>query len=472
MQQSKVIQLMRCFSNVQLKHIGFLLVSPYFNKREALVPFYEFLLRYKPDFNHVDLTKASILEKFMPLKSFTEKDLSYCMSDLVKVMEDYIVLEKLNDKKIQRNNMLLEFYHDNSLNRSFQATLKKSQKHQGINHFRNAWFYYDQYWVHSQENQFFDRQKKHVFNQSLQNSIDNLDVFYLSLKLKYSCEIINRQQIVAPDYHLRLLNEIMLYLEQHPHEEQPAISIYATILRCLTEFEKESHFEELKSLLAQKSGQFPVTEARDMYMYAINYCVRKINSGNSHYFKELFEIYQSVLNKSLIFDGGFLSPWTYKNIVEVGLRNEAFDWLEDFIAIYKNKLHPKFRENAYTYSLATLYFHQGKFKDALGALYQVSFDDVFYSTESKMLLIRIYYELDETEPLLSLTDSFTVYLRRNKLLSENHRTVYLNFVKFAARLGKIPKGNTKRLLRLEEKIKLTKNTANRTWLLQKLTLKK
>lgn len=53
---------------------------------------------------------------------------------------------------------------------------------------------------------------------------------------------------------------------------------------------------------------------------------------------------------------GYLSPWTYKNIVIAALRAGEFEWTEQFIKSYKNKLNEKFRINAFNYNMGYLLF--------------------------------------------------------------------------------------------------------------------
>lgn len=86
--------------------------------------------------------------------------------------------------------------------------------------------------------------------------------------------------------------------------------------------------------------------------------------------------------------------------------------------------------NAYAYNLANLYFQQTRYKEAMKLLQTVSFDDLFYSTESKMLLLRIYYELNEKEPMLSLFESFRMYLRRNKQITDEKEKFILTLSNF------------------------------------------
>ena len=89
-------------------------------------------------------------------------------------------------------------------------------------------------------------------------------------KLKYSCELINRQQIVATSYEVHFIQEIVHYLEKTAYINEPAIAIYTTILKCLLEAEKEEYFENLKAgklLFLKKEHKREATQLHKINLY-------------------------------------------------------------------------------------------------------------------------------------------------------------------------------------------------------------
>ena len=467
MRDSKLVHILKHFSKKELKRLDDFVSSPYYNKKEEVISLYRFIHAFAPTFTHKKLTKQDAFNHVSPHKKYNEKAIGYWMSDLVKLTESFIATEAFGENVLKKHYHLLEKYNEWGIEKAINATMNTAQKVQFNYPYRDHQFYYNQYLIHGQGNTYFDKQRKHTYDQSLQKAIDYLDLFYLAQKLKYSCEMVNRQNIVVSDYELKLLNEILVYLKNNPHDEIPPVAIYSAILQCLLDNQNEGHFEHFKALLNRHLHAFSRHEARDIIVYAVNYCVGKINQGNNNYSKELLEIYQVALDDETIFDGKFMSPWSYTNIVGAGVRNQQYDWTANFIQSYKNRLEPQFRENAYSYNLAYLHFYKKEFDLAHEALNKVMLNDLQYSVHSRALLLRIYYELDEVEALLSLVDSFKIYLRRNKLVSDSKRQRYLNFIKFTTRLMKIRKGNHKNLEKLKQDISNTKGIANATWLREK-----
>jgi hypothetical protein len=179
----------------------------------------------------------------------------------------------------------------------------------------------------------------------------------------------------------------------------------------------------------------PLPETREIYAYAINFCIRQVNKGGEAYLQVLLSLYQNALQDGALFSDGWLFQWDYKNIVSAGLKARNFAWCENFIQAYKDKLEPSTRENAYTYNLASLYFEQGDLRRALRLLQHVEFSDVFYQIGSKVILLKSFYELNDHEALLSTCDAFKIYLKRNKTLSQSHYTVNFNLASLTRRLS-------------------------------------
>ena len=145
-------------------------------------------------------------------------------------------------------------------------------------------------------------QNKRKFDHYIQEASDNFDLYYISQKLKYSCEILNRKSILSVQYELKFINELINYLKDNPPDHVPAISIYNEILFMLLYPENKRHFFKLNLLLHKHSHLFPPKESKDMYTFALNHCVKRINMGHSEFNKELFELYKVMIEKRIIFN--------------------------------------------------------------------------------------------------------------------------------------------------------------------------
>ncbi len=178
-------------------------------------------------------------------------------------------------------------------------------------------------------------------------------------------------------------------------------------------------------------------------------------------------MYRSGLTANIFFVDGILSRWSYTNIVAIGLRLGELNWVKDFIEKYKIYLEIGFQESMYAYNLARFYFVKKEYKKAMSLLLQAELDDVLINVSGKVLLLKMYYELNEFDALESLLSSFKIYLRRNKVISY-HKTHYMNIVNFTIELMKLNPYDKESRKRLREKIEGTKSLAEKEWLLEQV----
>jgi hypothetical protein len=75
--------------------------------------------------------------------------------------------------------------------------------------------------------------------------------------------------------------------------------------------------------------------------------------------------------------------------------------------------------------------------------------------------------LDEIDALMSLLESFGLFLRRNKRKIGYHSENYANLIRFVKRLLFIEKNNTSALKKLKDEIELEKSVSEKNWLLGK-----
>ncbi len=463
MHNSKLIALLKTFNTKELREFKDFVSSPFYNKNQELVQFYAYLKKLAPDFSIKKTKRENAYANVFPDQPYNEKHLNYLMSFLLKLAEKYIGLIKYECKGILPDYHILISCVERDLPKHYQNRYQKSLQKLENSELRDANYYYQKYLLSDAADQFFQNQKLRRFDKNLQYASDNLDLFYLSSKLKYTCEMLDRQKVLSADYQHNMIEEIVNYLNKKPHHQHPSIDIYYQIFLTLTKVNGETHFENLKQLLDIHFNRISPKEIKQMYLATLNFCIRKVRKKEEKYVKEAFDLFLKGIETRLLYENDHLSPWTFKNVIKLGLRLKQFDWTEQFILTYQNHLDEEFRQNALNYNLADLFYYKKELGKALEYLQKVEYSDVFYALNSKEMLLKIYYEMNEEEALHNLLASFRVYLRRNKLISDNVRLPYQNFITLLSQTIKSEPGQRSFV---KEKIKNTESLTARNWLLQ------
>jgi len=452
----------------ELKKFEEFIYSPFFNKNELPVRLFNVLKVYHPKMEESKVAMEAIFPKVFPKEKIEEQRLRYVMRDLTKLLEEFLTYTEYEKEDEFKKYMLLSAYDNRNLEKYFKITLDQAKESQDAQPYRDVNYLFNRYLIDEKGYEHSQAKEPNTLGTSIQSAVENLDKYYLSNKLRYCCFLLSRQSILHEEYPQALFDEIVAWLGTHTYDDTPSISIYYQILRTLLDRDNAEEYQKLRELLAKNTGVFQLTELHDMYNALLNFCIRKINGGDSAYLHEIFDTYRTMVENGVIFDNGYIAPNEFKNVVMAGLRSDETAWVEKFLEEYKDKITPEYRQNTYIYNLAILHYYKKEFSKSLKLMQTAEFKDVFFHLDAKALLLRTYYELNEAEPFFSLVDAFNNYLKRNKLISEYQRTIYINLVKYARKLMLMKQSGKIATAELRIEIEQVKQVANLQWLMQKI----
>ena len=480
MYQSKLVEHLRGLPTKDREQFRQFVNSPYFNQHKKTKQLLDIILK-KVDGKPQGLAKEKVFRKVFPDKPYDEQQLYNVMSYLNKLLYRFMAHEHLQKQRYQEPMLTIEEAYENHqfdimTNRGKQLKKKLCQDpvHDSEYYFTN---YRINHAIGYYSGHYFNRAETDTFQQMM----DELDKFYIVEKLRNCCHLTANSIMMNTSYTFRMLDELLQYLNTNwkAYENEHSIVLYHTILMSLRDEKNPRHYQRMKKMLAEDMEHLSEQEGRDLYTFSYNYCILMSNAGYGEYQVELFQLYKQGLRQGLLMDKGMISEWNYKNIATLGAKLKEFEWTERFLQEYRDKLPPHRRENAYNYNLGNLYYNKGRYNDALSALLVVQFTDVKYHLSTTFLLLRTYYALKDTEALLSLIETFRIYVIRNRKMTVEQKRGYTNFLRFAKKLVLVKhqastyskKDYAEELEELKGKIDNTENVINRYWLLEECQIK-
>ncbi len=464
MQNSKLIELLKTFSAKELRECGDFVCSPFFNYDEEIIALYNYLRKLAHNFSPKKIERETVYKNLFPKKRYDDTHLNYLMSFLLKLIEQYIGYSQYAGNPVLENINVLQSYMKRGLDKHFHNIHKLAKNRLDTYPHRNLEFFYLQHLLSEVDNRNFLRKNIRKFDARLQSAADYFDLYLLARKLKYFVEMQDRKMTLSADYKLNMQQEISDYIARNDFSAHPGIQAYCIVLQTQEKPDETKHFFELRRLLKKHHIVFPEEELRELYSYAINYCLRRVNIGRQEFLKELFSLYKETLKSGLMLENGQISFWSYKNIIGVALRLREFDWAEKFIRDENDKLAEEFRDNALHYNLAELSFYRHDFDATMIHLNKVEFSDIYYSFDTKKMMMKIYFEKGEIDALLSLINSFKTFIRRNQSISESNKVAYENFILVINQFLKHAQQRT--APELLDNIQNLKPLADRSWLME------
>ena len=466
----KLISLLQTFSKYELNRFRKFMQSPYLNDQEDLTRLFEFINEALRKDEVSVLDKQAVWKALYPKQKFDDTHLRRLASDLTQSALRFLVEEARKQDPLAEALELQKVLEKPELQKHLAGVERQIKKEFEIASGQSTWYYLSQFRMHWNQ---YNRASKVVatadFMEKLLPADQSLEFFYAVQKLKFYVAWLIFRGFRSTQQELVVISGFWEYIRQPQFKDVPLVIIYQNVIRCLTEPDEESQFNELMTNLEKFADKLTKEDLRECYYIAQNYCAFKVNQGKTQYYEVFFGLFKNIIRLGILLENGQLSEGVFKNMVTISLRVGEYGWAENFIEEYSVCLPSNIRDNARTYNLANLYLQQKQYERVIELLRGVEYNDVVYALGTKLLLTLTYYEKGEFLALDSLLDSFKIYLRRNQVISKNLKREYNNFLNFIRKLTNLNINDGRSIYSLKKKILETNAVTSKKWLLEKIT---
>ena len=439
--------------------------SPFFNQREDLTQLYHYLQDCLT-VHRVIPTKKQAFRHLYGDEAYNDHRVRVAMSLLSKLAEKFLFTQEVLSDEIAMKTKLLSIYRQRQLRKHFKYTLRDAEALQEKSPYRNADYHEHQFTLRLESYQ-FKAPRQRISDLNLQKAIGYLDTVYISRKLRQICLALSHQAVYRTEYDLGLIEALLEHIKNQRLLTIPAISIYYYAYHAISNPNETTHFNAFKEILLDAAPLFPLEEQRDLFLLAINFCMRSYNEGNPLYLNDLLELYQEGLEQRYLFTNGVLSHFTFRNIVTLGLILKEYEWVERFIHNYCMHLSSEYRNGIFSFCLARLEYSRRNYSEALALLQQSEYKDLLLNLSAKTVMLKIYYETGEFNLLDSHLQAMQIFLRRKKVMAY-HQENYLNLLRFTKKLLEIKPYDKAAKAMIKQQIEEAKAIAERVWLLEQL----
>ena len=455
---SKIEQTISALDKAEGRLFRQFLESKFFNQRTDVLKLYDWLLG-----NPLE-PKAATFAFVYGKTDFDGQKLRLVLSYLQKLAEHFLAYQQWVNTSGATERDLVRAVRQRGLDHQFPNALQSAKTALERQSLRNSDYYVQLGLVLWEEARFESLRapSETIFLEQLSN---NADLIWFTQKLRYMCLVRAQQIVYKTSYLLRFRAEIEQMVQQHDLLQSPAVEIWFFCLRMLEEPESLDFFNRFKQSLLSNDHLFDSDEIRDLHLFAVNYCIRRVNVGQRQFFNDIMDFYKNGLLKGYLIENGHLSRFTYHNIVGAGLQTKEYDWTAEFIGKYKNTIERSHRESSYKFNLARLEFAQKRYDVVLPLLQNSNYYDPLIALAAKSLALKIYYETKEYDLLESHLEAMKIYIRRKPMLGY-HRSHYLNLVRFTQKLVVLNHKNTAAVAILKETIRNEPALVDREWLLE------
>ncbi len=455
MQKSKLITLLKTFSEVEFKEFEKFISATYFNKGRNYLPLYKALKPFHPGFDNPKFTEENIFKKIYPKQKYDNKKLSTfrsMISRMNEMTEKFIVYNKFESGKLSYyfNSCLTEEYiHNNQYEFALKSGLYNSEEIDDEENKEN--FFYKRLHANILLSAVYMYQSKYKDKivYPLKNSILYLYGYIFELLSwfhnEYRINIRNRNLTINGDelvMHFIKTFDIALFdkeCETDKYETKNKILIYYYYLYSFIEENENDSLLNAIDIYIKIFNNISRLDKNNFYTILLNRCIGKKTASKLYYEKgnELIDFVWSrgITSESASID---ISPEKYLAVFHFKFQSLDGIGLSSFVSNYCDKISTKYSEVVKNYSLYCILFKEQQYDKCLKNLSKKPIEDLFsLKTYRYQLKLCCLYELKYYESVFSEVDSFEHFLRKNKFISETIKAgcmKFLNAIKILAKL--------------------------------------
>jgi len=445
MLKSKIVKLLQPLSKKEIKKLGRFLASPYFNTNTTTQYIFRVLSEFHPEFRSTGLEKAAIFERVFPEDApFTkDKDRKFrdALSDLTKKVEVFYTVERFQHRPDVYFRELSEALRDREhdelfFNRVQQAEREvEKKKAKDLEYFlQRLWLSYIQY-AHPAYDPFKEGPGRQVEMMNL------LDDCYFIHKLRYACELLSRQNFLPEQHDITLLEEVISQ-SRRIQNPLPLVIIYRNLILLGRDEDFRTLYPETKKLVFETFADIDRWEQESILKLLTNILICKSNAGHPELRREQLSLYRFGLERGLYVLNGYISAYTFLNILITAAVLKEFRTAEQLIEDFGHQIEEQKRETTILLSKAYLAFHRGDYEKAVQKA--LSADRRFspFRLRIRSLLLRTFYEFlnkgDDSyyELLVTEANNFRQHLRNREDWTKDKKQHYYNFIKFTLELAR------------------------------------
>jgi len=469
MQKSVLAEIVRSLSRKEIREVNKWLQSPSHNQREDVVRLFDFLNKHLADVAQDEaVEKNRAWKAVFPGEAYDDARMRQVMYFLLKAIEEYLVFMDGIEDQAKYLSALTKTYRVRKLDKAYRQAYRQGRDFLEKQPLRNGYYLMNAYFFDLEEyNHRLPISQNAPVN--LQESADALEKWFLAEKLRIACAMIAHRNVFQKiTYEPGLLDETLAYVQRKDLLGEPAIAAFYYAYLAITNPEEETYFDQLEKLLHNDIERFDHSEARVLYIAAINYCVPKINQGNADFARRAFWIYRSGLETAILLENEVVSRYTFGNAVGAALRIGEYGWAEQFIEQFQHFLEEKERQSIVNFNQSRVYYEKGDYNKAQRLLTRFEYDDMLLNIIAKTMLLKIYYEQGELDAFESLLESMRIYLQRKEALDPTRKAAYKNMISLMKKLLNHNPYSKAQNERLRATVESTQPLMEKDWLLKQI----
>ncbi len=449
------LELLKTFSDEDVKSFKEFISCSLFNKRKELIRLFAVIIKCKPEFTNPVLKREKLFKKLYPKSKYDEQTLRTRMTELASVIRSYLAFanqqkDHFNKKLSQAKELMVRNKYAMSEKILTEVLdVLENEKYKNSGYFENKYFALTELCrVYSAVGNF-----KELLNTEIKRS-EYLIYFFLEDFLNSSRDILtnNIQNKTLKDspvsnefFRYFSLNDFLSELKESKNEHYALIAIYYYSYLTRKDNDNEEYYFRLKEIVFKEYKKFSKKDLFNFWNFLSGAVFPALINKDKKFYNERFLInkFFSELDIFITVNDRYIHTQTFTNIANSAIIINELEWAEEFILKYKDALIPEFKDNTFNYCMSALCTRKKEFEKSLDYLSKIKMSELAYNLDSRLCYIVNYYELNLYDQLYSSIDACKHYISENNNLPEYVIDMLKNSVKFVTKIANAKSRNKK-----------------------------
>jgi len=480
--KTKLVQILRKLEREEWKNLRKFLRSPYFNTNEKVVALADAIYKFHPEYDQKNCTQAYLFAKIFGKKSlYQEQKLAQLMTQLVKLVEKFLMQERFEKEEMMQQQIRLKCYDERQLDNFFFKEVEKQQTHWLLSEERNATFHQSMLLLNEAIFHHVSTKKAEPMLTSWVEGYTHFQRYVLWKTMDWGLMIENRQRLLGETHNTIFIDAIL-----ESQKEFIAHDVYLRIAQLIIRYQRKPDAKILfliKEDFEENFQDLKPEEGLTMIRLISSLVSQKIREGNKEFQLLNFEIHKIQFHAHFAFLNKNIDTDLYIKAITMACICLDFEWALYILEKYKFNLVERKKKNTYKYGKVTYLFSiamntgsKEKFHQTVETYNSIDKIPQKFEIAIRSKIIRCYYEIfQSTEAertfLVDYCNSFQKFLSRKKQMNEERKMTFLLFITQMKKLIKLKyrQQSTKQELdEFHDFIIKTDNIFARQWLLEKI----
>ncbi len=489
----KLIKILKTFDKAELKAFRRFICSDYFNTNENVAKLFKLISAFFPafDVNDPKMDPKVLFKKMYGAKKYDEKTYRYLLSTLYGLLEKYLAISLFEQDEFELKKYVIA---NQTERRLFSAAVRNLTALENSNESNNllggvyvfnksdiSIIWHQLYCYSDIQVPLIERRYEQGELQMFSSFVQLSHIYQILYTVSQSYNLPLRDNIVFE--YLKNINckKILSFIEENEAAQKPVaenarlikvIKIYLCFMITMLDRKDEVYFNKMNEYVGKYSHLFGKNELQNLHLMLSTCCsIKRTAVNDAKYQKINFAIMKRATSLDLYtsYSGQYMDVSSFLLVFQTALQLNETNWAADFLHKYGKQISPEYSEDMIGYSIAELFFAKKQFEDALSSLSRVRLKLFRLKIPVKVLMMRLYYELNYIEEGFSLIDSFSHFITSNKKIRTDEKNSYLNFLSYYREILKAKTGGKNGRLpkKLKEELAAASLLPHKSWLIEK-----